>query len=279
MSTPKYLATIIVSITWSLSDAQNFVNGDFENLIGSGCHYNLADSVFSYRMTGCKAFSNCGELDIQTHNCSYAPVPSNNFFISLSTIDSTFDQLSMQLTQNLVQGNFYSISFLHRANTQFYNVPRPLQIGLSSGSTSFGAFIQSVTPQSNIWSLTSFTFQAPVTGKYITLKMVPLHNSRAWTFVDNFQIINAPLINGLSESETGDNVLIYPNPSKGNLHISVAPELKDARVQIYSSSGNLIIDEISREQNFEVSGLSTGVYQIILSAEKKNIVRRIVVLE
>jgi hypothetical protein len=95
-------------------------------------------------------------------------------------------------------------------------------------------------------------------------------NNTSWIYKGKF--VNPPLsnINNL------DQVIIYPNPSNGNLTIANLPVDFKGPVQIYSITGQLIRTEnrTGPAINFTIDFLPAGVYLIRLVDEKNNEVTR-----
>lgn len=83
---------------------------------------------------------------------------------------------------------------------------------------------------------------------------------------------------GISDAESG-NWSMYPNPTDGLLNIQVGEDLQKAQVDVFSSSGELVVASKLNGPNsvFDLSGLSQGVYLLRLRSEDQVIHQRFVV--
>ncbi len=61
------------------------------------------------------------------------------------------------------------------------------------------------------------------------------------------------------------NINIYPNPAKENINISVNPKIQDLKVQIFNSTGKLILT--TKNYKINTSQLSKGYYIIKVSSD------------
>ncbi len=77
-------------------------------------------------------------------------------------------------------------------------------------------------------------------------------------FIDNLEItINVPVIEVLKQS---GNILIYPNPSNGNINIIVPKELIDSNIEIINSEGKIIQNTDITGNLLNLTGLPSGLY-------------------
>jgi hypothetical protein len=75
-----------------------------------------------------------------------------------------------------------------------------------------------------------------------------------------------PVITHLQEAQD-EKIVIFPNPSDSYLFISGS--IEGASIQLFSLQGNLILDKRFRNEVFDVSGLSPGIYLLQLSRPKE----------
>lgn len=169
--------------------AQSFVNGDLEVNVSPGCNWNMSNSSFNALVTGVTAFGAAGEVDIQQSICGYSAAQSGEYFVSIHQQSSGItDEISFELTSPVIAGNTYAIRYYDQANT-IWDSPGRIEIGLSTTSTSFGTVIHSSLPEVNKWTEQSFTFTAPFTASYITVRVWTEETETdltGWTFIDNF---------------------------------------------------------------------------------------------
>lgn len=71
---------------------------------------------------------------------------------------------------------------------------------------------------------------------------------------------------GIEEESKSENLIsIFPNPATDNITIKYVGEKKRLRAKVYNCIGQLVIStEIQNEGNINVSGLSEGIYSIIV---------------
>ena len=76
-----------------------------------------------------------------------------------------------------------------------------------------------------------------------------------------------------------DELLIYPNPVGDNLNLEIRnfDQSKKYKLVIYDSMGRKVKNYIINENNssINISSLSTGIYIIAISDEKKMITKKI----
>lgn len=85
----------------------------------------------------------------------------------------------------------------------------------------------------------------------------------------------AKLQTALAAGENVNNVIaIYPNPTSDYLHFSTP--LTAARVTIYNTAGNVVLQSTANGDTLEVNSLPSGVYLISIESQEKKIVKRFV---
>jgi hypothetical protein len=173
--------------------------------------------------------------------------------------------MSLKLSSPLVSGNSYQFSFYQKADTTFTPVDS-LIIGISSDSITMGTRIYSLQPQVQTgWTLTTFTFIAPVTGLFITFGNKGL--SRGWNFIDDIQI-NTSI--GVIENHQNQSVNISPNPFFTETTLRTKQFFKNATLTLYNSLGQELkqIKNIYGESfSFQRDDLQSGLYFIRLTQD------------
>nr|MDQ3101473.1 gliding motility-associated C-terminal domain-containing protein [Bacteroidota bacterium] len=94
------------------------------------------------------------------------------------------DRLAMRLSEPLIIGQTYQLSFYDRAWPG--HCTGGFSIGLSSSPTSMGTYIHNTANFAvvGVWKLREFSFVAPVAAEYITVLMSGFEG--CWQHVDNF---------------------------------------------------------------------------------------------
>ncbi|BCY27933.1 M4 family metallopeptidase [Flavobacterium okayamense] len=142
-----------------------------------------------------------------------------------------------------------------------YNCPGAQWTGTNTTNTNYFYSLSALNSETNIIFRIVFHSDEAVTQLGVN--------------VDNF-LISGTLSN---ESFNTNEILVYPNPSKGIYNISLGTNQLE-KIEVYDINGRLILNQNSFENSFEtkidLSNASTGVYFIKISAEGKNFVKRIV---
>ena len=113
-----------------ISKAQDFLNGDFEINTAVTDQINLSNSSFNNFMPNSTAFGTFENLDIITSNTYCGVALSGNWFIALT--GGGTDAITMELSEPLVAGEEYTISFWDRGCDAFSYGPLSVNIGVSS---------------------------------------------------------------------------------------------------------------------------------------------------
>ena len=87
------------------------------------------------------------------------------------------------------------------------------------------------------------------------------------TFLEDW-IVNVTSTN-INNLQTKSNILIYPNPSSGNVQLTMSKEQLGSRIEIVNINGKTVLSVIAREtkQSLDVSGLAKGIYFVKLIGE------------
>jgi hypothetical protein len=81
----------------------------------------------------------------------------------------------------------------------------------------------------------------------------------------------------VSENELADNVVVYPNPSKGE--ITVNTSLENYKINIYNVLGSNVFSkfDLVNNANLDLRHLGSGIYFIKITSLNKEIVKRLIV--
>jgi len=170
---------------------QAFLNGSFENHTTTTNLININNATYTAAMNNSSAFGTFGNMDIIT-TCTWGCPTYGNWFVSLT--GNGTDAISMELSQNLVNGNTYSFTFYDRKNSSYQCTP--VQIGVSTSPTTFGTLVwtASAAATNSVWTQRTVTFTAPNNGAYITVKQQG-GTTGYWVHIDNFEFLSyAPTV-------------------------------------------------------------------------------------
>lgn len=267
-STLSFLLLFVSATIFS----QSFLNGDFENTSANQCEFNLANTAYSSKMHHSWAFGSGEEVDIQTFVCGYESPPSNNWFISLSKdTEGNCDAISMELSDNLIPGNEYQISYFSCALTGNTS----LEFGLSTSNQEFGELLFGSLPTLNTWIQSTQTFIAPNDGKFITVRTNCSATASGWDLLDNLQL--TPTL-GLSENQLSNSITIFPNPASGP--ITVATTIDISRIEVYNAVGQIVRSiETSGQANITFDLDSNGIYFVKMVSGQHSITKKLVVYQ
>jgi hypothetical protein len=187
IKTAMITALFLQALTLS---GQTFLNGDFENNT-AGMAYdqiNLSNAVFNTMMPNTFAFGSYGDMDIIS-SATYTGGPQKGSWFVAFTGGGT-DAISMELSSNLIQGKRYTITFWDKCGAGF--VTQPFQIGVSDARDAFGTAVYTcdAMPVVGVWTKRTFSFEAPLSGKYITVQLSGGANIGDWAQADNFSFGN-----------------------------------------------------------------------------------------
>lgn len=223
--------------------AQQFRNGDFENVNAQSCVFNLSDKDFNKRMAYVYAFGknntgrmDPGQIDIHTFDCFVDP-QSSKFCIGLageSYTGLTSDAVALELDKELEPGEMYALRFYLFGNTTNHDTIAEVYIGESLSDTLFGRFIDTAFPQRMTWVKVHKIFKATQNSKYITIKNKVGH--RSWNQIDNFSLSYISSVDDNSKRDLGD-VYLTPNPAFGMVQIGGGNVTKNFLIEIFDSKG------------------------------------------
>ena len=195
---PSLKSIFFILITLNLiheSKAQTVINGDFEMHQAVTSRANLTNQEYNNLVDYSYSFGtyngpgpNGGQMDLLTHLSGWSDSAfSGSWFVSFT---APGDEISLELSDSLYRGNWYTLTLYDRASRNGNG--SPLVIGVSSNPKSFGSQIfVGDTPISGVWTKRTLSFQAPLTGKYITFtNQLPGVPPGSWTNLDLVEISN-----------------------------------------------------------------------------------------
>ncbi|GAB5550475.1 MAG: hypothetical protein Sapg2KO_00660 [Saprospiraceae bacterium] len=169
--------------------AQQFLNGSFE-APGASCNPALSNGGFNSYLDHVYSIGNMVRaVGLFTSDCGLGPAQDGDYFIS-TRIEGGFlvrGIIALEMTQAMIEGQSYTVEFYYKANNR-----RPkrntIDIGLSKSNElwEFGSLVYNLKVEDQGWVKASVQFIAPLTGKYLTLKLKLGNGSRV--FFDNFSI-------------------------------------------------------------------------------------------
>jgi len=248
---------------------QQFLNGSFEKTTSKSCGINLTNADYNSIMANSIAFGIQQSTDIlNIAHCRVGKVTTaqeGQWFIGLDTFLSTntSNAISMELSDTLIKGKVYSISYYDCAVIS--QAMEQLLVGLSTTDSTFGDIIYTSTlPDTNSWTQRIVYFTAPNSGKYITLKLKTGQQQR-YIILDNFSLNYGTDVD--SDQELIDYKL-FPNPVENYVTVELGEKFADFSVSIINVMGTTVLhNNIITSPNpvVDLSNLESGLYICKLS--------------
>lgn len=280
--------------------AQDFLNGSFEKN-GNLCLINASNTVFNANVQNTRAFGDFRNPDIASSDCGVGSAKEGNWFIGIATSttnDGRSEAVALALTQALQKGKQYTLVFYTRSR----KVAPNLEVAVSMNDSTQGAVIYTCSSKSigTEWTEQLIRFNAPVGGKYITVKALDnTGNSGAWLdgfalrsiFVpDNIvKVSDVKPANGnttdviKTPAESGPiNANIYPNPSTdGNFKID-AHGKGEINITVYNMLGTSIRQltcpaDSTAPTQLDLSGEQPGLYFVEMTSAGIKVTKRVMV--
>ena len=287
---------LIASIP-SVLNGQDFINGGFEKN-GNLCIINAAVPVFNANVKNTHAFGSFRKPDIASSNCGQGDAKEGNWFIGLATnVNSnvTSEAVTLELTQPLVKGTQYSMSFWTRGR----QVAPNLEMGVSSNDSTAGTHFYTVSASSvvlNEWTEVIVRFTAPQDGKYISVRANNNEaNSGVWldgfhlspVFVPDNVVVAGPdkkpaaPSNSAEQKEVKTTVgEIYPNPTPGVFKVSTDSAVLS--LVVYNTLGSTVAEHKATDtepvpNSIDLSDQQPGLYFVELATAEGKVTKRIIV--
>lgn len=176
-----------------LTSGQSFLNGSFENNSStSDCNYNISNTAFNGYFSNVTAFGQYEAIDIQVAGCYVPTIADGTFAVALANFPSdpvTGEAVALELSEPLVMGNSYAMSFEAYAMPDFGSDQGDLLIGASMNGTEGGTTVYTAATVYDTWTTFTFEFVAPNNATHMTV--VPVTGISSWNSIDNFVIEEA----------------------------------------------------------------------------------------
>ncbi|HTL81388.1 MAG TPA: T9SS type A sorting domain-containing protein [Bacteroidia bacterium] len=282
----------------ALSNAQDFVNGSFEQN-GNLCLINASTTVFNANVKHTHAFGSFRKPDIASNDCGFGEAKDGNWFVGLATNvqgEIRSEAITLELTAPLAKGNDYALSFYARKRSFAPDV----QVGVSATDSTEGEVFYTVSSKSigDDWTQFQIRFTAPANGKYISVRASnPNTNSGVWldafklnsVFVpDNVVMVSntntEPDHTAVSNSNVAQQqqVGLYPNPSEGVFKVA-SDSSGLARITVYDMVGTTVENHVATPEQpvpdrIDLSAQQPGMYFAeLVTADGQKLTKRIIV--
>lgn len=278
---------------------QDFVNGSFEKN-GNACIINASVDVFNANVKNTHAFGSFRRPDIASTNCGQGDAKDGNWFIGLATNVATnvrSEAVTLELTQPLVKGNQYSLSFWTRGRVVSSN----LEIGVSSNDSTAGQVFYTVSSASivvNAWTENVIRFTAPEDGKYISVRAMN-NNSNSGVWLDAFKLSpvfvpdavvlvdpmkknTVPAQNNTAVKASANTIgEIYPNPSAGVFKVN-ADSNTLISLTVFNTLGTTVEEHKATDvepipSSIDLRDQQPGLYFVELATLEGKVTKRIIV--
>ncbi len=186
----------------------------------------------------------------------------DNFMVATGTVADpvVIDTLYVVIGDNYTTETRYLIDTL---STTYNDVGAEWMLPAASDWTEWK--VNWTNPTSDIGgTLTLFIdSNLPASPDYITPEKPGFDDSHAgWTYFDDFFYgLAGP--KGVEPKQSQVGLYTYPNPATDILYLSIMKPLE--RIQVYSTLGKLMTDLQKPDRKLNVSGLSTGIYFLIVT--------------
>jgi len=277
---------------------QDFVNGGFEKN-GNNCIINASVEVFNANVKNTHAFGSFRKPDIASTNCGSGDAKEGNWFIGLATnVEKgvTSEAVTLELTQPLLKGNQYNLSFWTRGRGA---ISPNIELGLSNTDSSQGQVFYTVDASAigNDWRQVVIRFTAAEEGKYVSVR-VNNNTSNCGVWLDGFKMStvfvpeNVVVVDPMNKNtvpvqndhnKTAVNTIgeIYPNPSAGIFKVN-ADSNSLLSLTVFNTLGTTVEEHKSTDDqpipsSIDLSNQQPGLYFVELATAEGKVTRRIIV--
>jgi hypothetical protein len=229
------------------------------------------------------------ELRLMIDTCTYyngqpflfeTSMPDGQFSVAFQStlVDNDYgfqSGLTMQLSECLIEGETYKLSFyktrmdsvLQVPPMHSYFLPPLIQIGLSNNPHEFGELIHIADSAHTIyWEKDSLEFIAPFDAEYISVKGLASEVNKYVAHLDNFVLKNTSGIVDL-DGQT-NHVNLYPNPTNGQVEVLTDSSNQELKyIKVFDQYGKMILEESmnhTSSHKLNLSGFPSGVYYILV---------------
>ncbi|MCF8372392.1 MAG: T9SS type A sorting domain-containing protein [Bacteroidales bacterium] len=260
---------------------QHFLNGSFEINSSELCGINLTNASFNALMSNTKSIGIHESVDIlNAEFCQYGVLwnaQSGSWFLGLDIGYDTLTSniISLELSDSLNINNQYTLSYFDVAPL---STPEVLEIGLSLFESTFGDLIYtSPLPEIYTWTKREFSFLAPNSGKFITVRIKTAQLAR-WVNIDSFEI-SIGGSSAISFPNSFNRIELFPNPTKENFVVDLGKTYQQITITLKNVMGNIIsssdftnVDKI----HVNLNGWSPGLYFVEIKEDLRLVTLKIV---
>ncbi len=244
----KYSLALLFTLSISITMAQDFLNGSFENTTSVGCDYNNSNASFNSKMSNVYAFGAAQEVDIKRLNCFITNIPNGDVALGISSNDA----IALELSAPLVTGEAYNLTFMAYGNPINSNL-NDLLVGVSATNNAQGSTLDTVNVVFDTWTTFSIDFIAPINGNYVTIRGI---GPVGWTDIDMFSLTASSLS---VDKLPFNKIKVLTNPTYDYIRISgLSQELS---YKIYDVLGSVISTGIiSNQSEIDIRNFESGLY-------------------
>ncbi len=193
------------------------------------------------------------------------------------------EAIGQTLNQSFLPGITYSISFAAKkarsgissqncGGVELYGIKSTLYSSLSYTHISQvpNTFFlgKTLTVQNTNWQVFSFNFTPSDTMKHIVLTLEKIPNCYQYVYID---ALNSNTLLGLNEIVKNNSIKIYPNPLKNSLYIKTElNDFENSEIEIINYLGQAVL-KTPFSNSIDVSKLASGIYNLKISSENREI--------
>ena len=149
---------------------------------------------------------------------------------------------------------------------------------LATGPTQTTLFI----PDSSQWKTALIDLSSYSTSNHVEIKIVNVTDGGNALYVDSLMVGNfdfSTLPSAVNENVAESNLLVYPNPATNSFLITNLPAV--CGIYLCDAAGRQIFSEqlnrANKTYSVNTSGLSEGVYVLVVRSEEKSITKKIII--
>ncbi len=231
--------------------AQYILNGDFEinNAIVGTDELQLTNSQFNLFVPDCFSYGqpSLANLDLMSTEGWWGGglAFSGHWFVGMTLPD----RLSLKLSNPLVPGHVYQLSWYDRASVNF--CAGPVGIGLSTTPmvTEVYVYTSPYSPEIGIWKLRQFQFTATIPASYITVSQYSFED--CWVQIDDF-CLSADLSCAEPAAIRMPNVFTPNGDGSNDLFIPFGRhEITAGQLEVYNRYGDLVFSTDDLDQGWD----------------------------
>ncbi len=199
-------------------------------------------------------------------------------FTGVATPTLSFDHAYTSYSSNEVDGLEVKVST--NCGTTWTTVFSKFGPALYTAPVTTGTFV----PSASNWTTNVINLPTAANQAQVLVKFVATNDFGNMLYIDNVNL-NASLTTSIKSSTTNDfNVELFPNPSSEFTNLNVTTQsATSAKILVYSIIGQLVSEKaVTLTEGFnniviDTKTLSSGVYNVILSTNSGNTVKKLTV--